>query len=109
LNTDLSSAVDCAQRRSAEPVDRLAAGFHRQPGEQEGHPSHIAVVVSRPIPATLNHVFDPVGIKTIAFHYFRNTKSCQVIRAHIFRDASVAADGCAHGIHDDCFLHGYAF
>ena len=75
------AAMHRLHRRTTQPVERCPGHLLGQPGQEQSHARHIAVVFPRLVGAAQQHIFDGSRVHTRAFHQRANYQRGQIVRA----------------------------
>ncbi len=92
--------ADRLHARATEPVDGQPGDLHRQPGDQQRHTGHVAVVLAGLVRAAQDHVLDTGRVHTRPVHERPDDERGQVVRADGGERPPVASDRRADRIDD---------
>src|SRR5207248_2533831 len=87
--------------RAAEPVDGLAGHLDREPGEEQGHPRHVAVVFSGLVRAAEDHVFHVLRLDVGALADLLEDDRREVVGPDVLELPAIAPHRRAGGGNDD--------
>ena len=97
--------VDRLQPRRAQAVHRHARDLHRQPGQQQSHASHVAVVLSRLVGVPEEHFVDRRRVDLVALHRGGHHPRGEVVGTHARQRAAVAPHRGPHRIDHERLAH----
>ena len=97
----VSGRNDRLHPRPAQAVDRLPADLDRHPGQQRGHASHVAVVLTGLVGGAQDDVVHGAGVDAGPIQQSEDDVRRQVVGSDRGQGPAVAAEGCAQAIDDD--------
>ena len=84
-----------------KPVDGLPGDLDRQPGEERGHATDVAVVLASLVGRAEDHVVDQGGIDPGAIDERRDRVRCQIVGTDVLQRAAVAAEWRSEAVDDN--------
>jgi hypothetical protein len=98
--------ADRVHAGAAQPVDRRARDLGGQPGEQGRHARDVSVVLARLVRAAVDHVLDRADVEPrVALTQCLDRDRPEVVGTYGRQRASVAANGGADRVTDECVSH----
>ncbi len=98
--------ADRVEAGATQAVDGATGHALRQPGQQQRHARHVAVVFPGLVGAAQNHIVNARGIQprvTLQQRFQRQRR--EVVGAHRRQSTTKTAKGCTHRITDKCLIH----